>query len=148
MVFLGVFWVLKANSFASRTIQVEAGQTVISNGPYRLVRHPLYSASIVLWLFTPLALGSWVAWPFFALLTPLLRLPPAQRGKAPAPGAARLLGILPADALPADSVRLVSKKRIVLACGTRRNRAQRARDWLLSFVMLPGHVHTKSIYFG
>ena len=40
MVFLGVFWVLKANSFASRTIQVEAGQTVISNGRYRLVRRP------------------------------------------------------------------------------------------------------------
>jgi protein-S-isoprenylcysteine O-methyltransferase Ste14 len=72
--FLGVFWVLKVNSFAARTIHVEAGQKVISTGPYRLVRHPMYSASMVLWLFIPLALGSWVAWPFFALLAPFYAL--------------------------------------------------------------------------
>jgi len=68
--FLALFWVLKVNAFASRTIQVETGQKVISTGPYRIVRHPMYSASIVLWLSTPLALGSWIALPFFALLTP------------------------------------------------------------------------------
>jgi protein-S-isoprenylcysteine O-methyltransferase Ste14 len=68
--FLGVSWVLRTNSYAARTIRVEAGQTVISTGPYRWVRHPMYSGSLVLFLFTPLALGSWVAWPVFALLTP------------------------------------------------------------------------------
>jgi protein-S-isoprenylcysteine O-methyltransferase Ste14 len=68
--FLFVFWVLKVNSFAGRTIQVEAGQKVISKGPYRFVRHPMYSGSVVIWLFTPLALGSYVAWPAFALLVP------------------------------------------------------------------------------
>ena len=72
--FLLVFWVLKVNSFASRTIQVEKGQEVISSGPYALVRHPMYSGSIVMWLFTPLALGSYVAWPAFALLTPFYAL--------------------------------------------------------------------------
>ena len=66
-----VFWVLKVNSFASRTIQVEAGQTVISSGPYSMVRHPMYSGSVVMWLSIPLALGSHVAWPAFALLIPL-----------------------------------------------------------------------------
>jgi len=37
---------------------------------YRLVRHPLYSGSQVIWLATPLALGSYIAWPAFALLIP------------------------------------------------------------------------------
>ena len=68
--FLFVIWAMKVNSFASRTIQVEAGQRVISTGPYRIVRHPLYLGSIVLWLFTPLALGSYVALPAFLLLVP------------------------------------------------------------------------------
>jgi protein-S-isoprenylcysteine O-methyltransferase Ste14 len=68
--FLFVFWVLMVNSYAGRTIQVDAGQTVISTGPYAWVRHPMYLGSIVLWMFTPLALGSWVALPAFALLIP------------------------------------------------------------------------------
>lgn len=38
-----VFWVLKTNSFAGSTIQVDPGQTVISSGPYALVRHPMYT---------------------------------------------------------------------------------------------------------
>jgi protein-S-isoprenylcysteine O-methyltransferase Ste14 len=68
--FFLVFWVLSVNSFASRTIRVEPGQQVISTGPYALVRHPLYSGSIVLWLSMPLTLGSFMALPFFALLVP------------------------------------------------------------------------------
>jgi len=68
---LFAFWVMRVNSFASRTIQVEAGQKVISTGPYRLIRHPLYSGSLVMLLFTPLALGSYFALPAFALLLPV-----------------------------------------------------------------------------
>ena len=68
--FLSVFWVFEVNRFAARTIRVEAGQTVVSTGPYRIVRHPFYSGSILLFLFTPLALGSWVALPAFVLLVP------------------------------------------------------------------------------
>lgn len=67
---LFVFWVLKVNSFASRTIRVEAGQRVISSGPYRMVRHPMYAGSLMMWLFTPLALGSYFAWPACAALIP------------------------------------------------------------------------------
>jgi len=74
-VFLGglllAFWVMKVNRYASRTIQVEAGQTVISSGPYAVVRHPMYSGSILMWISTPLALGSYVALPAFAVLIPL-----------------------------------------------------------------------------
>jgi len=62
--------VLKVNSFAGRTVQVDAGQTVISTGPYAWVRHPMYLGSVVLWAFAPLALGSWVALPAFWLLIP------------------------------------------------------------------------------
>jgi protein-S-isoprenylcysteine O-methyltransferase Ste14 len=67
-----IFQVLKVNSFASSTIQVEAGQKVISAGPYRLVRHPMYSAFLLALVATPLALGSYIALPVFALLVPLL----------------------------------------------------------------------------
>jgi protein-S-isoprenylcysteine O-methyltransferase Ste14 len=69
---LVIFWVMKVNSFASRTIQVEAGQTVITSGPYRFVRHPMYFGALVYYLPTPLALGSFIALPAFALLIPLL----------------------------------------------------------------------------
>jgi protein-S-isoprenylcysteine O-methyltransferase Ste14 len=61
---------MSENRFAARTIQVEAGQMVISTGPYRFVRHPLYSGSVVLWIFTPLALGSYITLPAFLLLVP------------------------------------------------------------------------------
>jgi len=65
-----VFWVLRVNSYASRTIRVETGQEVISRGPYAFVRHPLYSGSLVMWLSIPIALGSYVTWPAFAMVAP------------------------------------------------------------------------------
>jgi len=69
--FFLIFWVMKVNSYASRTIQVETGQTVISTGPYHFVRHPMYSALGIFYIFTPLALGSFVVLPAFALLLPV-----------------------------------------------------------------------------
>ena len=68
--FLIIFWVGKVNRFASRTIEVEAGQPVVSSGPYGLIRHPMYAGSLVIFLSLPLALGSYIAWPAFALLIP------------------------------------------------------------------------------
>ena len=67
-----IFWVVNVNRYAARIIQVETGQTVAATGPYRLVRHPMYSATIVLWLAAPLALGSFVVWPAFALMIPII----------------------------------------------------------------------------
>ena len=72
--YLTTFWVVKKNRFAARTIQVEPGQEVISNGPYRVVRHPMYLGICIMWLFTPLALGSYYTLPVFALLIPLIVL--------------------------------------------------------------------------
>jgi protein-S-isoprenylcysteine O-methyltransferase Ste14 len=66
--YLLAVWVMRVNSFASRTIRVEARQTVVTTGPYGLVRHPMYLGSVVICLFVPLALGSYVAWPPSALL--------------------------------------------------------------------------------
>ena len=56
-----VFWVFRANSYASRVIEVAQGQQVIDSGPYAIIRHPMYIGSIVLYIFSPLALGSWWA---------------------------------------------------------------------------------------
>ncbi len=67
-----VFWVMRVNTFASRTIQVEAGQKVVASGPYAVVRHPMYAGMVLMMLTTPLALGSYVALPFFALMVPLI----------------------------------------------------------------------------
>jgi protein-S-isoprenylcysteine O-methyltransferase Ste14 len=53
--------VLKENSFASRVVEVEQGQRVVTTGPYAIVRHPLYLAVLAMLLFTPVALGSWWA---------------------------------------------------------------------------------------
>ena len=65
---LFAMWSMNVNRFAARTIKVEAGQTVISIGPYRFVRHPLYAGAAILWVFSPLALGSSVTLPAFVLL--------------------------------------------------------------------------------
>jgi protein-S-isoprenylcysteine O-methyltransferase Ste14 len=72
--YLVTLWVMKENSFASRTVQVEEGQRVISTGPYRLVRHPMYFGAVLMLLFMSPALGSWWALPGFLLAIPLIVL--------------------------------------------------------------------------
>ena len=53
------FLVVRENRYAASTIEVAEGQTVVSTGPYAIVRHPMYSGAILTLLGTPLALGSW-----------------------------------------------------------------------------------------
>ena len=53
--------VMRENAYLSRTIQVEEGQTVVSTGLYGIVRHPMYMATLLLFLVMPLVLGSWWA---------------------------------------------------------------------------------------
>ncbi|MFZ1998126.1 MAG: isoprenylcysteine carboxylmethyltransferase family protein [Candidatus Sulfotelmatobacter sp.] len=78
---LMVFWVVKANSFAVATIRVEPDQKVISSGPYRIVRHPMYLGASVMFLFAPLALGSYFALPVFALFIPIIVFRLLNEGK-------------------------------------------------------------------
>lgn len=56
---IGTAVVVRQNSYAASTVTVEAGQPVISTGLYAIVRHPMYSAALVMTGFTPLALGSY-----------------------------------------------------------------------------------------
>ncbi len=58
--------VMRENAYLSRTIKVEEGQTVVDTGLYGIVRHPMYSATILLFLMIPLILGSWYALIIFA----------------------------------------------------------------------------------
>ena len=50
--------VLRENTFLSRTIEVQEHQTVVSTGLYGIVRHPMYSITILLFLSMPIVLGS------------------------------------------------------------------------------------------
>ncbi len=72
--FAMTIWAVKVNRFASRIIQVEPGQELISSGPYRMVRHPMYLGASMMFVFTPLALGSYFTLPAFALLILLIVL--------------------------------------------------------------------------
>ena len=62
--------VLRENTYLSRTIQVQENQKVIDTGLYGIVRHPMYSATLLLFLSIPLVLGSifsfiiFLAYPF------------------------------------------------------------------------------------
>ena len=58
--------VMRENAYLSRTIKVEEGQKVVDTGLYGIVRHPMYMATILLFLMMPLVLGSWFALIVFA----------------------------------------------------------------------------------
>ena len=63
--------VLKQNTYLSRTIKVEDNQKVIDTGLYGIVRHPMYSATLILFLSMPLILGSLISFIIF-LMYPIL----------------------------------------------------------------------------
>ncbi len=54
-----IFFVFRANTFASATIGVAKDQRLISSGPYAVVRHPMYGGALLYMIGFPLALGSW-----------------------------------------------------------------------------------------
>jgi protein-S-isoprenylcysteine O-methyltransferase Ste14 len=66
--YLLIFLVFRENSYTSRIIDVEPGQRVVTTGPYALIRHPMYLGVTLMFLATPLALGSWVAVPLYFLV--------------------------------------------------------------------------------
>lgn len=59
--------VMRENAFLSRTVEVQENQKVIDTGLYGIVRHPMYTSTILLFLAMPLVLGSWVSFAIMLL---------------------------------------------------------------------------------
>lgn len=57
--------VLRENAYLSRTVEVQDEQKVIDTGLYRIIRHPMYSVTIILFLSMPLVLGSVISFAIF-----------------------------------------------------------------------------------
>ena len=64
--------VLRENTYLSRTIEVQEDQKVIDTGPYGIVRHPMYTATIILFLAMPLVLASPISFLIMLLYIPLI----------------------------------------------------------------------------
>lgn len=64
--------VLRENSYLSRTIEVQEDQEVVSTGLYGMVRHPMYSATVLLFLAMPLILGSPVSFIIMLAYIPII----------------------------------------------------------------------------
>ena len=58
--------VMRENEWLSRSIEVMEGQKVVSTGLYGIVRHPMYTATIAMFLAMPIVMGSW--WAFLVML--------------------------------------------------------------------------------
>lgn len=59
--------VMRENAYLSRKIEVQKNQTVIDTGLYSIVRHPMYMATVLLFLMIPLILGSWFSFLVFCV---------------------------------------------------------------------------------
>ena len=53
--------VMRENAYLSRTVEIQRGQKVIDTGLYAIVRHPMYTSTVLLFLSMPLVLGSWAS---------------------------------------------------------------------------------------
>jgi len=59
--------VLRENAFLSRTIETKDNQKVVDEGLYRVIRHPMYMITIILFLTMPLILGSFISFIIFLI---------------------------------------------------------------------------------
>ena len=57
--YLLIFFVFRQNSYASRVVEVDKSQKVITTGLYSIVRHPMYLGVLIMYIPTPVALGSY-----------------------------------------------------------------------------------------
>lgn len=64
--------VLRENAYLSRTVEVQEEQQVIDTGLYGIIRHPMYTATILMFCTIPLVLGSLIALPVFLLYPVIL----------------------------------------------------------------------------
>ena len=65
---------LRENTYLSRTIEVQQGQKVIDTGLYGIVRHPMYSATLFLFLSMGIVLGSPISFAILLLYIPIITL--------------------------------------------------------------------------
>jgi protein-S-isoprenylcysteine O-methyltransferase Ste14 len=56
-----LFFVFKENKYLAHTVIVEKNQQVVTTGPYSIVRHPMYLAELIMFIFAPIGLGSYWA---------------------------------------------------------------------------------------
>ncbi|MDE6763491.1 MAG: isoprenylcysteine carboxylmethyltransferase family protein [Oscillospiraceae bacterium] len=59
--------VLRENTYLSRTVEVQENQKIIDTGLYGIVRHPMYSVTVILFLSMPLVLGSVISFAVFLM---------------------------------------------------------------------------------
>ena len=64
--------VMRENEWLSRSIEVMEGQKVVSTGLYGIVRHPMYTATIGMFMAMPLVMGSW--WAFLVMIPYVLAI--------------------------------------------------------------------------
>lgn len=64
--------VMRENAFLSRTVEVQENQTVVSTGLYGVVRHPMYAATVLMFLSMPLVLGSWLSFTVMLVYIPII----------------------------------------------------------------------------
>ena len=64
--------VLRENRYLSRTIEVQDGQTVVDTGLYGIVRHPMYTATVLLFLSMPLVLNSIISFVIMLVYIPII----------------------------------------------------------------------------
>ena len=57
--------VMRENAYLSRTVEIQENQKVVDTGLYGIVRHPMYTSTILLFLSIPLVLGSFIAFVVF-----------------------------------------------------------------------------------
>jgi protein-S-isoprenylcysteine O-methyltransferase Ste14 len=75
LILVGYYFILlvyRANTFTAATVNVGPDQSVVSSGPYAIVRHPMYASGSLYLLGTPLALRSWWGLVPFAVMLPML----------------------------------------------------------------------------
>lgn len=60
--------VMRENAYLSRNVEIQENQKVIDTGLYSIIRHPMYFATVLLFLSFPLVLGSWIAFGIFLFI--------------------------------------------------------------------------------
>ena len=81
--FYGMYLTFRENAYLYLVVKLreESGQTVVTTGPYRYVRHPMYAFSLVFFAATALLLGSWLGLLFSTLLMALIILRTALKDR-------------------------------------------------------------------